>query len=227
MRDQFQRQMTRLRDEILTMGSIVGEEMELALRALNRLDVDLAQQVRTTDKTINAIRFRIEADCSALIATQQPAAGDMRSLITVMNMIVDLERMGDQAKGIAKVIPHLYEHSHVPLPTALQHMGKMGLAMLRDAMTAYSKEDVELAKQVIDQDREVDRLFTQVYNTVMEQMARAKEPNKIEANYHLLRVARELERFADLATNLADRSIYQVTGNLQQAVADANIKVAT
>lgn len=226
MRDRFEHQLTRLRDEVLTMGSMVEEEMKLALQALDRLNADMAERVRIIDKDINATRFGIEADCFALIVTQQPAAGDLRSIITVMSMIVDLERMGDQAKGVAKVIPHMREHIGVPQPTALQQMGTMGLAMLRDAMTAYTKEDVALAEQVIDQDREVDRLFAQVYNTVMEEMAQTKDPNKVEAIYELLRVARELERFADLATNLADRSIYRVTGNLHEAIENALIRMA-
>ncbi len=225
MRNRFDRQLTRLRDEVLTMGSMVEEEMRLALKALKGLDAGLAEQVRLADKDVNATRFALEAECFALIVTQQPAASDLRNIVTVMNMIVDLERMGDQAKGIAKVIPHLRQYIGIPQPSELQQMGDMGLSMLRDGMTAYTKKDVALAQQVIEQDQEVDRLFAHVHNMVMEQMAQTEDPNRVEAIYELLRAARELERFADLATNIADRSIYRVTGNLQEALNNALIRM--
>lgn len=217
MRDRFDRKLTELRDEILTMGSMVEEEMELALKSLKALDASLAKQVRTADKDVNATRFAIEAECFALIVTQQPAASDLRSIVTVMNMIVDLERMGDQAKGIAKVIPHLRQYIDMPQPSELQKMGELGLVMLRNSMTAYAKKNVALAQQVVDQDQEVDRLFAHIHTGLMEQMAQTEDPNRVEAIYELLRAARELERFADLAANIADRSIYRVTGNLPEA----------
>jgi phosphate transport system protein len=216
MREHFERKLRELQDEILKMGSMVEEELSLALKALDKLDSDLSRQVFEADTTVNNTRFMIEEQCFTLIVTQQPTARDLRAIVAVMNMIVDLERMGDQAKGIAKVIPHLIQHPHQPIPPELKQMGDMVNTMLREVMTAYAHNNLELAQFVANQDDEVDRLFAHVFHQIMEQMAQTKSAVKIEVEYEILRVARELERFGDLATNIAERVIYRVTGNLHE-----------
>ena len=137
-----------------------------------------------------------------------------------MNMIVDLERMGDQTKGIAKVIPSLMQHPNPAQIPQLKQMGDMVGLMLRQSMTAYAHSNVDLAKLVTTQDDEVDRLYANLFNEIMQQMAKTGSPDKVEANYEILRAARELERFGDLATNVAERVIYIVTGNLHETNVD-------
>lgn len=220
MRERFQKKLKELQDDILKMGSMVEEELDLALLALKKLDIDLADQVFEADAAVNAERFTIEEKCFELIVTQQPAARDLRAIVAVMNMIVDLERMGDQAKGIAKVIPHIVANTSGPLPTDLGQMGKMVGAMLKDSMTAYVDGNIELAQNVANRDDEVDRLYAQVFTEIMERMAGTKKQKKIEGNYEILRAARELERFGDLATNVAERVIYIVTGRLNEVNID-------
>jgi phosphate transport system protein len=220
MRERFERKLTELRDDILTMGSMVDEELMLALTALKSLDTDLALQVYDADKAVNAKRFAIEEECFALIVTQQPAARDLRAIVAVMNMIVDLERMGDQAKGIAKVIPHMMQFPDQVQPAELQQMGDMVGLMLRQSMTAYAHNNVDLAKLVTKQDDEVDKLYAQLFTQIMKQMADTGNPDKVEASYEILRAARELERYGDLATNIAERVIYVATGSLHEANVD-------
>ena len=220
MRERFERKLSELRDDILRMGSMVEEELKLALRALDELDLDLARQVFDADQKVNAMRFSIEEKCFALIVTQQPAAGDLRAIVAVMNMIVDLERMGDQAKGIAKVIPHLKQFANRPRPPQIKQMGDMVGTMLHDSMTAYAQANVDLARLVADRDDEVDKYYAQIFTRIMEQIAETKSQDQVETSYEILRAARELERFGDLATNIAERVIYRVTGNLHETNTD-------
>jgi phosphate transport system protein len=221
MRERFQRKLDELRDEILKMGSRVEDELKLALNAVEQLDTGLARQVYEADVVVNAIRFAIEEKCFELIVTQQPTARDLRAIVAVMNMIIDLERMGDQAKGIAKVIPHIIKH---PSPAGqfpeLRQMGSMVSSMLRQGMTAFTSRNEELARLVLGQDDQVDQLFSQVFSQIMKKMAETEQPEKIEALYQMLRIAHELERFGDLATNVAERVVYIVTGKLYEMNTD-------
>jgi phosphate transport system protein len=167
------------------------------------------------------MRFEIEEQCFSLIVTQQPAARDLRTIMTAMNIIVDLERMGDQAKGIAKVIPHLVRQPLVERPPELKQMGDLVSRMLNQVLLAYSRVNADLARMIAQQDDEVDMLYAQVFSKIMVQMAHTNSPEQIESSYELLRVARELERFGDLATNIAERIVYLVTGTLEEINVDS------
>ncbi|MFN2168811.1 MAG: phosphate signaling complex protein PhoU [Anaerolineae bacterium] len=220
IRQRFERQLDELREDVLKMGSMVEAELALALEAFDRLSSQLADQVHVEDTSINQQRFQIEEKCFALIVTQQPAARDLRAVVAVMNMIVDLERMGDQAKGIAKVVPHVIRSRATARPPEIAQMGELVSSMLRQAMTAYAHDNVDLAAVVAQQDDEVDALYAAVFAQIMGKMAKTKNPDKVESSYETLRVARELERFGDLATNVAERVIYLVTGYLHEVNVD-------
>lgn len=216
MRRQFEIRLGELRDDILKMGRMVDEELKLALKALDTLDAALAHQVMEADAAVNAERFSIEGKCFELIATQQPTARDLRAIVAVINMIVDLERMGDQAKGIAKLVPRLAEHPKQPQPPEMKQMRDLVSAMLTQSMAAYAQNSVDLAALVANQEDEVDSLYRSVFAQTMEGMAKTRKQKKVEAYYQVLRVAQELERFGDLATNIAERVIYIVTGKLHE-----------
>lgn len=220
IRQRFEQQLEELRTDVLKMGSMVEQELQVAMDALEKLDTARAREVFSLDNEVNLIRFEIEEKCFGLIVTQQPAARDLRSIVTVMNMIVDLERMGDQAKGIAKVIPHMVQSPDIPRPAELSQMGIKVGRMLNQTMTAYAHDNIDLASAVARQDDEVDALYAHIFGQIMAHMADAKTPDKIEATYEALRAARELERFGDLATNLAERVIYMVTGRFQEINVD-------
>jgi len=213
LRVRFDQALNHLRDDILMMGSRVEEEMNLALAAYKHLDVKRMEQVQAADKIVNQNRADIEERCFTLISTQQPAARDLRQIFAAMSMVVDLERMGDQAKGIAKVVPHLVTHHNWPHPPELLPMGEKVNAMLRQALNAYATADAALAAQVGPKDEEVDLMLGQVFTQVMEFMVlEADVVDSAEAGYSVLRVGRELERYGDLAVNVADRVVYILGG---------------
>lgn len=219
-RERFHRKLTELRADILKMGSQVEAELALAMRAFDERSADLSRQVYQADEAINQARFQIEERCLTLIVTQQPMAGDLRMIVAAINMIVDLERMGDQAKGIAKVVPHLANHPDQQSPAELARMAQLVSSMLHRAMMAYANEDATLARTVASEDDDVDRLYAGVFNQIMYRLAQVREPEKAEAIYELLRAARELERFGDLATNVAERVIFLVTGHMDEVNVD-------
>ena len=216
MRTEFNRALNDLRDDILLMASRVEHELDAALTALADVDIEKAREVYAADRIVNQNRFDIEDRCFALIATQQPAAGDLRLVVAAMSMVVDIERMGDQAKGIAKVVTHLYERTTIPRPPELVEMGKMVRDMLRRAMQAYAEGNIVLAQTVANTDEDVDHLYGQVFAQMMDYMAAHDSPDEVEAGYEILRSARELERFGDLVTNVAERTIYMVTGSMSE-----------
>ncbi len=217
VRERFDRKLNELRSDILKMGNMVEEELKLALKALHALDTNLANQVFEIDKAVNALRFSIEEECFELIVTQQPAARDLRAIVAVMNMIVDLERMGDQAKGVAKVIPHILQYPSDLQMVEFKEMGEAVVAMLHQSITAYTSNNVDLARAVAAQDDKVDALYASIFTQIMQHMAQTKDLEKVEATYEVLRAARELERFGDLAANVAERVVYMVTGQLYEA----------
>jgi phosphate transport system protein len=213
-RTHFDQALHELRDQILNMGSHVAEELRLAMEALETLDLDTARQVNTLDNVVNEIRYNIEERCFTLIVTQQPAARDLRLVFSAANMIVDLERMGDQAKGIAKLIPELRHHPDLRRPPELRQMGVLVHSLLADALRGYAESDLELSAATARRDDEVDALYASIFTNIMFQLAQASDPSRVQAIYDLLRAARELERFGDLVTNIAERSIYLFTGEM-------------
>lgn len=223
LRGQFHQSLSELRDDILMMGSRVEHEMRLALQALDKLDTDMARKVYEEDMLVNQSRFDIEERCFELIVTQQPAASDLRIVVAAMNIIVDLERMGDQAKGIAKLITHMQKYPEKQQPPELQQMGTLALQMAKQAMAAYADHNVPLARNVASQDDQVDALYAKVFTHVMFEMAATDDPDVIKTLYEILRAARELERYADLAANIADRTVYLVTGTMEETNVDDSL----
>jgi len=222
MRKQFESKLNELRDEILKMAAMVEQQLQQALKALDEADKDLARRVVQGDEAVNAERFAIEDRSLELIATQQPVARDLRLVVAVLNMIVDLERMGDQAKGIAKIASRMaapQKGSHLP---ELKQMGELVIAMLNQCMAAYAQNDIDLAKLVSSQDEEVDDLYAQAFSRIMENMAEATKEKKVKAAYDLLRAGQELERFGDLATNIAERVIFIATGRIKDRSTEAD-----
>lgn len=211
-RELFDQQLNEMRDQVTMMGSQVAEELQTALTALATLDAALAAQVPAMDRAVNQTRFAIEDMCFTVIATQQPAARDLRLIFAVANMIVDLERMGDQAKGIAKLIPDLTVQPALPIPAEIQQMGGIVSEILSQALRAHAERDFTRAEQAMGRDREVDALYAAVFTKVMLMMVQADTPETARAAHNILRVGRELERFGDLASNIAERCIYLVTG---------------
>ena len=222
-REHFDQELQQLSDSIILMASRVEEEMSIALAAYERLDPALASVVGDLDRQVNKMRFEIEDRCILLIAKQQPAARDLRLIIASLNMIVDLERMGDQAKGVAKALRHLNGRPRGTLPPEIAEMGRMVLVMLRQIKAAYANRDIKQAQSIASMDDEVDKLYARAFTQIMYQLASSGSREEAENEYEVLRVAREFERFGDLVTNLAERLIFLVTGSMDEINVEPDI----
>ena len=188
-----------------------------ALDALKNRDLALSEEVVRDDDIIDRKRMELEERCIDLIATQQPLAGDLRVLITVLHMSVELERMGDYAEGIAKI--SLMMGNEPPLKPLIDipRMADKATDMLRRSLDSFVNRDVEQASAVCEDDDEVDALYEQVYRELLTYMMAS--PAAIQRATFLLWVAHDLERIADRTTNIAEQVIYMVTGDLALAQA--------
>jgi len=215
-REQFDRELKTLRDDVIRMGLMVDEQLKLALHALETLDLDTAHQVVALDREVNASRYSIEQECFRLIVTQQPAARDLRAIIAAMNIIVDLERMGDKCKAIANTLPAIMERPHQFQSPEVARMGNLVRAMISLCMKAYAEDVPQLAEQISEQSKELTTQLNQLGDSTIEHFAKTKKEKKVTATFGNLRVAQHLDRMGDLATNIAERIIYISTGNVQE-----------
>ena len=219
-RKSFDQRLNQLRSTLLSMSDLVEQEMTIAMNALSKKDVELAREVFALDERVNRLRYDNERTALLLISTQQPMARDARFILASLFMNVILERMGDKAKSIAKAIPYIMQRPNLTIPPELNQMANMGQQMLQDAMQAYATNDVKLALKVANIDDEVDHLYGETFFSVLSRLAKTKKTDKVEAIYELMRIARDLERFADYATDLAERVDFMVTGQLAEINVD-------
>ena len=214
VRSGLDRQLRMLQDEVVMMGGMVEKSIARALDALMRRDLEASHQVVREDDYIDSKRFEIEEQCIDLIATQQPMAGDLRILISMLHITVELERMGDYAEGIARINILMGNEPLVKPLIDIPLMAERASAMLRRSLYALVNRDTVAALQVCNDDDEVDALYDQVYKDLLVYMIR--DPETIQRATYLLWVAHDLERIADRATNLAERVVYLVTGKMEE-----------
>jgi len=203
-----------INDDLLRMQKLVDQSILRSVDSLKRRDQTLAQQVIDEDVEINDLRFKIEEACLSLIATQQPAASDLRSVIAAMHMVVEMERMADHATGIAKTVIMMGDE---PLLKPLVHIPKMAeLArdMLRDSLQAYNERDAEKARQIAVRDDDMDGLYRAVFDELVKIMS--KTPGSATRATYLLWCAHNLERIGDRVTNIVERVIFVNTGDMQE-----------
>ena len=163
---------------------------------------------------INRLRFEIEKRCYLLIVTEQPVASDMRLVVSALIVVIDLERIGDHGKKIARTLLRLPEPAGRISPDYIVQLGDLALGLLDQALRAYASQDAKAAQVVCRDDDQVDALYRQTFNILLEHML--EDPRTIGVATHLLQVAHELERVGDRATNVAERVIYTVTGELTE-----------
>ena len=214
VRSGLDRQLRMLQDEVVMMGGMVEKSIARAMDALIRRDLEASHQVVREDDYIDSKRFEIEEQCIDLIATQQPMAGDLRILISMLHITVELERMGDYAEGIARINILMGDEPLVKPLIDIPLMAEKASAMLRRSLDALVNRDTVAALQVCNNDDEVDALYDQVYRDLLVYMIR--DPETIQRATYLLWVAHDLERIADRATNLAERVVYLVTGKMEE-----------
>ncbi|MEI6136193.1 MAG: phosphate signaling complex protein PhoU [Chloroflexota bacterium] len=213
-REQFQRQLASLHDSVIEMGSMVERAMDRAMQSLMDRDIVLARAVVEDDKDINAVGYHLQNACISLLAQQAPMAGDLRIIVSVTAIMSDLERMGDHAQGIAKIVVMMQDEPLVKPLIDLPIMANRAKEMLRNSIQAFVDQDTDAAYRVGAADDEVDRLYDQIYADLIQIMI--GDPTTIEPSTHLLWVAHNLERIADRATNIAERTVYSATGMLPQ-----------
>ena len=212
IRKTFEHELQEVKDDILVLGSMVEEAILASVEALKKRDIEAAKNILIADRDINKKRFEIENKLMILIATQQPMAHDLRLLASSMEIISELERMGDYAKGIANINIRMGDEPLLKPLIDIPRMAQKDVDMLHRALTAFVEEDVEVAKSLPMEDDEVDALYNQVYRELMTFVI--KDPKAIERANWLLWVAHNLERVADRVTNICERTIFIATGEV-------------
>jgi phosphate transport system protein len=213
-RTAFERQLTEIQEDMLLLATMVESGMQRSIEALKNRDVAMARQIIADDQKINRKRYETEEKCLELIATQQPLASDLRTIASVLHIIVDLERMGDHAEGIAKLALVLADEPPVKPYIDIPRMADVASHMLMDSLEAFKRRDADLARTVCNQDDEVDALYDQVYRELLVYML--SDPRTIERATYLMWVAHNLERIADRVTNICERVVYLVEGKIEE-----------
>ena len=211
-RETFERELQELKDELLILGSIVEQAVREAVEALKRRDLEAARRIYADDQKINEKRYEIEQDCLVLIATQQPMARDLRMLAAILEVNTELERIGDYAKGICKINLMLGTESLVKPLIDIPKMADLGLDMLHRALGAFIIGDADTARAIPDEDDQVDLLYNCVYNDLLKMML--ANPEIISRANYLIWAAHNLERLADRVTNICERTVFLVTGEI-------------
>ena len=213
-RELFEKKLRELQDEVLIMGSMVEKAIHRSVEALRTRDIQLSNDVVAEDVAINAKRYAIEEQCIHTIALQQPMAADLRVLVAVLFIANELERMADHAEGIGRINLMLGDE---PLPRPLTEISDMATIagdMLRRSLTAFVERDADAARAICDQDDEVDALYDTAYHALIQEMIRT--PDDVQRVTYLIWTSHNLERIADRVTNICERVIFMVTGQLEE-----------
>ncbi len=211
-RETLDRELATLRDNVLKLTHAVDAAIERSIQALKDNNVELARQVIADDANINEQRYEIEEHGYRLLVLHQPAARDLRSVVTAIHIVVDLERMGDHAAGIAKLALELANEPQLKPLIDLPRMARISREMLQASLNAYLDRDADLAERTTFRDDEVDQLHDQVYRELLTYML--SDPRNISRATYLLWISHNLERIADRITNICERVIFMVTGEI-------------
>ena len=213
-RETFDRALGRLSDDLLLLGTMTEKAILRSVDALKKRDLDAARKIIADDLKINNKRFDIEEQCIQLIVTQQPMASDLRAIIAVLHISVDLERMADYAEGIGSIIILMGDEPLLKPLIDIPRMAEKATDMLRRSLVAFVEQDIEEAKRISDEDDIVDALYNQVYRELVTYMI--EDPRNITRANYLLWVSHNLERVADRVTNICERVIFMSTGKMKE-----------
>jgi phosphate transport system protein len=213
-RNTFEIQLSALKNQTLELGVVVGGTIAEGLEALRTRDQALARAIIEHDADINRTRYEIEENCYVLIATQQPLASDLREIISILLIAIELERIADHAKNLAEITIHMGNEPLLKPLIDIPRMADLAQEMLKQALEAFARSDAELALAVIRQDDEMDELYKQVFRELMTFVV--EDPRTVTRALNLLFAAHNLERSADRVTNIGERVIYAATGQLEE-----------
>ena len=213
-REFFRKYITELEQELISMGEMVNIAINRSVEALKSRNIEEAKKIIADDIHINKKRWDIEEKCISLIATQQPVATDLRDIVAILNIVTELERMGDHAEGIAKIVIILGDKPLIKPLIDIPRMTEKASDMLKRALEAFMKRDVETAREICNEDDDVDMLYDQIYRELLSFMV--EDPKTISGATHLMWVAHNLERIADRVTNICERIVFLVTGTMEE-----------
>jgi phosphate transport system protein len=214
VREHFTQKIDGVKHKLLRMGAAVEQVINMSVKALKEQDVELAKAVLIKDDEIDQLDIEIEHECMMLLALQQPLAKDLRTIATALKIITDLERMGDNAVNIAKIVMNIGKEPLIKPLIDIPKMAEICQQMVRQSLDAFVNEDIELAEEVGKKDEEVDELYDNIIKDIIAIIA--KNNNFIEQGTKLMFVGRYLERIADHSTNICERIIFMVTGELKE-----------
>lgn len=213
-RGALDRELAVLRKMVIELGEMVRERVADCLRALRAGDQQLAGRIVVGDQQLNDRRFEVEELCISTIATQQPAASDLREIVAAMNIVVDLERMGDHAAGVAKIVERMEQPRADHLPENLERMAALVQQMLREALRVYAERDADRAHNVAKMDDLIDSTYQSLFRELLEQML--EEQRLVPNALYLLFAGHNLERIGDRVTNIAERVIFTDSGRMEE-----------
>jgi phosphate transport system protein len=213
MRTTFHKRLREIQDDILVMGSMVSKAIIRSVEALKSRDIKAANQIIADDQGINK-RFEIEESCIELIATQQPMATDLRTITAILNITTEIERIGDYAVGIARIVILIGNEPLIKPLVDIPLMAKKTVDMLDRCLQAFIDRDAEAAKKIAREDDEIDNLYDQIFRELLNIMA--EDPKTITRATRLMWTAHNLERAADRVTNICERVVYIVTGKMEE-----------
>ncbi len=213
-RNTFNDQLARLKQDVLQLGADTGRTISAGVDALKVRDQVVARALIRNDEELNRARYDIEERCYTLIATQQPLAGDLREIISILLVAIELERIADHAKNLAEIVIHMGNEPLLKPLIDIPRMADLCQQMLAQALDALARSDAELALSVARRDDEIDKLYVQVFRELLTYAV--EDPKAVQRALNLLFAAHNLERIGDRITNIAERVIYMVTGKLEE-----------
>ena len=208
--DKFRQELEDLKEQLLKLAGLAEAALDQSIKAFLARDYNLAREVIRGDKAINDLEEQVDAGCVRIVALYQPVATDLRTLMAVDHLIVEMERLGDLAVNVAEETLNLQELPEQELHRDLPRMTKMVQSMIRDSLRAYLSKDAVLAREVCKQDDEVDYLDRALIHELLEYMGRSQEARAFGLSQ--ITVVRNLERAGDHATNIAEQVVYMVEG---------------
>jgi phosphate transport system protein len=214
MRTAFHKRLREIQDDIIVMGSMVSKAIIRSVEALKNRDLELARHIIDDDQKVNNKRFEIEEKCIELIATQQPMASDLRIIIAIFNITTEIERIGDYAVGIARIVIMIGDEPPLKPLIDIPRMAEQTADMLRRSLDAFINRDAEAARKIATEDDLVDQLYDQVFRELLTFMA--EDPKTITRATRLMWTAHNLERAADRVTNICERVVFVVTGKMEE-----------
>ena len=210
----FSKGFKEIQDKVVAMGDMVAKEINRSIEALKKRDLKMAHQVIAADAKIDEQRFAIEDRCIEVVATQKPTTDDLRAIVSVLSIITELERIGDYAEGIAKIVIMIGDEPPLKPLIDIPRMAELTNEMIEKSLKSFVTRDVDLAKHVVTMDNAVDGLYDQVFRELLTFMM--VDPKTINRATRLIWVAHNLERAADRVTNICERVVFTVTGKMEE-----------